>query len=150
MIFLSNFPTQSSDKTVFFFTVGERYNPVGFIHVPGPVQGLEWSSFPVGLLSHFIPFIFHRRCLVDLKYTLLPRVKAAGCSSCVKVVTWLKFPVLIQTPRPHPKPSISLSYPEDLSGSGASNLEWRSLSVLLLSCFTFNSFPAGTLVGNDH
>lgn len=42
-------PRQSSDRTVFFFSVGERYHPVGFIHVPGPVQGLQWSSFPVSL-----------------------------------------------------------------------------------------------------
>ncbi|KAM9338379.1 cilia- and flagella-associated protein 44 [Symphorus nematophorus] len=35
--------TGSSDSTVFFFTVGEKYNPIGFIHVPGPVQVLEWS-----------------------------------------------------------------------------------------------------------
>ncbi|XP_076020168.1 cilia- and flagella-associated protein 44 [Genypterus blacodes] len=35
--------TGSSDCTVFFFTVGEKYNPIGFIQVPGPVQGLEWS-----------------------------------------------------------------------------------------------------------
>lgn len=40
---------QSSDRTVFFFSVGDRYHPVGFIHVPGPVQGLQWSSFPVSL-----------------------------------------------------------------------------------------------------
>ncbi|XP_053710641.1 cilia- and flagella-associated protein 44 [Synchiropus splendidus] len=39
--------TGSSDCTVFFFTVGETYRPIGFIHVPGPVQGLEWSP-----LSH--------------------------------------------------------------------------------------------------
>ncbi|XP_071321915.1 cilia- and flagella-associated protein 44 [Trachinotus anak] len=35
--------TGSSDCTVFFFTVGEKYNPIGFVRVPGPVQGLEWS-----------------------------------------------------------------------------------------------------------
>ncbi|XP_056259641.1 cilia- and flagella-associated protein 44 [Seriola aureovittata] len=35
--------TGSSDCTVFFFIVGEKYNPIGFVHVPGPVQGLEWS-----------------------------------------------------------------------------------------------------------
>ncbi|XP_041667527.1 cilia- and flagella-associated protein 44 [Cheilinus undulatus] len=35
--------TGSSDCTVFFFTAGEKYNPIGFIHVPGPVQALEWS-----------------------------------------------------------------------------------------------------------
>ncbi|XP_055369540.1 cilia- and flagella-associated protein 44 isoform X2 [Betta splendens] len=35
--------TGSSDCTVFFFTVGGKYEPIGFIHVPGPVQGLEWS-----------------------------------------------------------------------------------------------------------
>uniref|UniRef100_A0A3Q3F8B2 WD repeat domain 52 n=1 Tax=Labrus bergylta TaxID=56723 RepID=A0A3Q3F8B2_9LABR len=35
--------TGSSDRTVFFFTVGEKYKPIGFIHVPGPVQTLEWS-----------------------------------------------------------------------------------------------------------
>ncbi|XP_065821986.1 cilia- and flagella-associated protein 44 isoform X2 [Labrus bergylta] len=35
--------TGSSDRTVFFFTVGEKYKPIGFVHVPGPVQTLEWS-----------------------------------------------------------------------------------------------------------
>ncbi|XP_071388965.1 cilia- and flagella-associated protein 44 [Centroberyx affinis] len=35
--------TGSSDCTVFFFTVGEKYDPIGFVTVPGPVQGLEWS-----------------------------------------------------------------------------------------------------------
>ncbi|KAK6486478.1 cilia- and flagella-associated protein 44-like [Huso huso] len=35
--------TGSSDNTVFFFTVGDNYEPIGFIRVPGPVQALEWS-----------------------------------------------------------------------------------------------------------
>ncbi|XP_031711807.1 cilia- and flagella-associated protein 44 isoform X2 [Anarrhichthys ocellatus] len=35
--------TGSSDSTVFFFTVGEKHDPIGFVHVPGPVQALEWS-----------------------------------------------------------------------------------------------------------
>uniref|UniRef100_A0A8C1KAY5 Cilia- and flagella-associated protein 44 n=1 Tax=Cyprinus carpio TaxID=7962 RepID=A0A8C1KAY5_CYPCA len=35
--------TGSTDSTVFFFTVGERYTPIGFVTVPGPVQSLEWS-----------------------------------------------------------------------------------------------------------
>ncbi|XP_057211014.1 cilia- and flagella-associated protein 44 [Triplophysa rosa] len=35
--------TGSADCTVFFFTVGEKYNPVGFVTVPGSVQGLQWS-----------------------------------------------------------------------------------------------------------
>ncbi|XP_076614824.1 cilia- and flagella-associated protein 44 [Chaetodon auriga] len=35
--------TGSSDRTVFFFAVGEKYTPIGFVHVPGPVQVLEWS-----------------------------------------------------------------------------------------------------------
>ncbi|XP_033502384.2 cilia- and flagella-associated protein 44 isoform X1 [Epinephelus lanceolatus] len=35
--------TGSSDSTVFFFTVGENHNPIGFVRVPGPVQALEWS-----------------------------------------------------------------------------------------------------------
>lgn len=29
---------------MFFFTVGEKYNPIGFVAVPGPVQGLQWST----------------------------------------------------------------------------------------------------------
>lgn len=28
---------------MFFFTVGKKYNPIGFVCVPGPVQALEWS-----------------------------------------------------------------------------------------------------------
>ncbi|XP_067108345.1 LOW QUALITY PROTEIN: cilia- and flagella-associated protein 44 [Osmerus mordax] len=35
--------TGSVDCTVFFFSVGDKYHPVGFVTVPGPVQGLEWS-----------------------------------------------------------------------------------------------------------
>ncbi|KAM3837851.1 cilia- and flagella-associated protein 44 [Vipera latastei] len=35
--------TGSKDKTVFFFTVEDKYEPIGFISVPGPVQALEWS-----------------------------------------------------------------------------------------------------------
>ncbi|KAM9841110.1 cilia- and flagella-associated protein 44 [Aulostomus maculatus] len=35
--------TGSSDCTVFFFTAGEEYKPIGFVRVPGPVQALEWS-----------------------------------------------------------------------------------------------------------
>uniref|UniRef100_A0A3B5BDG2 Uncharacterized protein n=1 Tax=Stegastes partitus TaxID=144197 RepID=A0A3B5BDG2_9TELE len=35
--------TGSVDCTVFFFTVEDEYQPIGFIHVPGAVQALEWS-----------------------------------------------------------------------------------------------------------
>ncbi|XP_062376877.1 cilia- and flagella-associated protein 44 [Sardina pilchardus] len=35
--------TGSADCTVFFFTVGELYDPIGFVNVPGPVLRLEWS-----------------------------------------------------------------------------------------------------------
>ncbi|KAM6447444.1 cilia- and flagella-associated protein 44 isoform 1-T1 [Liasis olivaceus] len=35
--------TGSKDKTVFFFTVEDKYEPIGFISVPGPVQALQWS-----------------------------------------------------------------------------------------------------------
>ncbi|XP_038130668.1 cilia- and flagella-associated protein 44 [Cyprinodon tularosa] len=35
--------TGSSDCTIFFFAVGEKYSPVGFVRVPGPVRALEWS-----------------------------------------------------------------------------------------------------------
>ncbi|XP_060090627.1 cilia- and flagella-associated protein 44 [Heteronotia binoei] len=41
------FATGSKDKTVFFFAVDDKYDPIGFITVPGPVQGLQWSP-----LSH--------------------------------------------------------------------------------------------------
>lgn len=51
-------PNQSSDKTVFFFTVGECYHPIGFIHVPSPVQALEWSSFPVSLFWFSFPQLY--------------------------------------------------------------------------------------------
>ncbi|XP_033981538.1 cilia- and flagella-associated protein 44 isoform X1 [Trematomus bernacchii] len=40
--------TGSSDSTVFFFTVGEKYKPIGFVHVPGPVQALEWTPHSHG------------------------------------------------------------------------------------------------------
>ncbi|XP_062841766.1 cilia- and flagella-associated protein 44 isoform X2 [Trichomycterus rosablanca] len=35
--------TGSVDCTVFFFAVGDRYEPIGFVTVPGPVQGLQWA-----------------------------------------------------------------------------------------------------------
>ncbi|KFO87415.1 WD repeat-containing protein 52, partial [Buceros rhinoceros silvestris] len=35
--------TGSQDKTVFFFAVEDKYEPIGFICVPGPVQALQWS-----------------------------------------------------------------------------------------------------------
>ncbi|XP_065145847.1 cilia- and flagella-associated protein 44 [Paramisgurnus dabryanus] len=35
--------TGSTDCTVFFFTVGDKCDPIGFVTVPGPVQGLQWS-----------------------------------------------------------------------------------------------------------
>ncbi|XP_078512752.1 cilia- and flagella-associated protein 44 isoform X2 [Lissotriton helveticus] len=35
--------TGSEDKTVFFFATGERYEPIGFIRVPGPVRQIQWS-----------------------------------------------------------------------------------------------------------
>nr|XP_048673682.1 cilia- and flagella-associated protein 44 isoform X2 [Caretta caretta] len=39
--------TGSKDKTVFFFAVEDKYEPIGYICVPGPVQALQWSP-----LSH--------------------------------------------------------------------------------------------------
>ncbi|XP_067402528.1 LOW QUALITY PROTEIN: cilia- and flagella-associated protein 44 [Emydura macquarii macquarii] len=35
--------TGSEDKTVFFFAVEDKYEPIGYICVPGPVQALQWS-----------------------------------------------------------------------------------------------------------
>ncbi|XP_062982990.1 cilia- and flagella-associated protein 44 [Elgaria multicarinata webbii] len=35
--------TGSRDKTVFFFSVEDKYEPIGFISVPGPVHALQWS-----------------------------------------------------------------------------------------------------------
>ncbi|XP_066534174.1 cilia- and flagella-associated protein 44 isoform X2 [Hoplias malabaricus] len=35
--------TGSVDCTVFFFAVRDRYEPIGFITVPGPVQVLQWA-----------------------------------------------------------------------------------------------------------
>ncbi|XP_060756825.1 cilia- and flagella-associated protein 44 [Neoarius graeffei] len=35
--------TGSVDGTVFFFSVGDSYEPVSFVKVPGPVQGLQWA-----------------------------------------------------------------------------------------------------------
>ncbi len=60
-----------------------------------------------------------------ISFMILPRVKA-GCSSCVRAVTWSRCRVLIQRPRNRPKPSSCLNCPADLSVSGASNLESRS------------------------
>ncbi|CAH1262544.1 CFAP44 [Branchiostoma lanceolatum] len=35
--------TGGEDKTIFFLTVGEKYEPIGFVDVPGPVACIEWS-----------------------------------------------------------------------------------------------------------
>ncbi|XP_078590601.1 cilia- and flagella-associated protein 44-like isoform X5 [Branchiostoma floridae x Branchiostoma japonicum] len=35
--------TGGEDKTIFFLTVGEKYEPIGFVDVPGPVSCIEWS-----------------------------------------------------------------------------------------------------------
>uniref|UniRef100_A0A803J8E9 Cilia- and flagella-associated protein 44 n=1 Tax=Xenopus tropicalis TaxID=8364 RepID=A0A803J8E9_XENTR len=35
--------TGSMDRTVFFFTVGDSYEPIGFVRVPGPVRELHWT-----------------------------------------------------------------------------------------------------------
>lgn len=35
---------QSNDCTVFFFTVGDTYKPVGFIETASPVVAMEWSE----------------------------------------------------------------------------------------------------------
>uniref|UniRef100_A0A3Q1FFI5 Uncharacterized protein n=1 Tax=Acanthochromis polyacanthus TaxID=80966 RepID=A0A3Q1FFI5_9TELE len=53
--------TGSVDCTVFFFTVEEKFNPIGFVHVPGAVQALEWSpqSHVSLILSCYPPITFH-------------------------------------------------------------------------------------------
>ncbi|XP_069800651.1 cilia- and flagella-associated protein 44 isoform X2 [Dendropsophus ebraccatus] len=33
----------SVDRTVFFFAVGDTYEPIGFVRLPGPVRELHWS-----------------------------------------------------------------------------------------------------------
>ncbi|XP_015246565.1 PREDICTED: cilia- and flagella-associated protein 44 [Cyprinodon variegatus] len=38
-----SFSATSSDCSIFFFAVGEKYSPIGFVRVPGPVRALEWS-----------------------------------------------------------------------------------------------------------
>ncbi|KAM3935997.1 cilia- and flagella-associated protein 44 [Leptodactylus fuscus] len=35
--------TGSLDRTVFFFAVGDTYEPIGFVRLPGPVRELHWS-----------------------------------------------------------------------------------------------------------
>ena len=35
---------QSDDCTVFFFTVGDTYKPIGFIETASPVVSIEWSK----------------------------------------------------------------------------------------------------------
>ncbi|XP_071995060.1 cilia- and flagella-associated protein 44 isoform X2 [Engystomops pustulosus] len=35
--------TGSTDRTVFFFAVGDSYEPIGFVRLPGPVRELHWS-----------------------------------------------------------------------------------------------------------
>ncbi|KAM4046708.1 cilia- and flagella-associated protein 44 isoform 2-T2 [Anomaloglossus baeobatrachus] len=35
--------TGSTDRTVFFFAVGDAYEAIGFIRLPGPVRELHWS-----------------------------------------------------------------------------------------------------------
>lgn len=35
---------QSDDCTVFFFSVGDTYKPIGFIETASPVVSIEWSK----------------------------------------------------------------------------------------------------------
>uniref|UniRef100_A0A8C5N6G0 WD repeat domain 52 n=1 Tax=Gouania willdenowi TaxID=441366 RepID=A0A8C5N6G0_GOUWI len=57
--------TGSADGTVFFFSVGEKYLPIGFIHVPSPVQALEWSpASHVSLIQHPHHIVLQRLCLL--------------------------------------------------------------------------------------
>lgn len=88
-------------------------------------------------LSH--KYICNGAVLIQPDYfIILPRVKTS-CSSCVKMATWSRCRVLIPRPRSRPKPSSCPCYPEDLSGSGASNLESRSCLVFLsFSLLGFN------------
>lgn len=101
-------PPQSCDNTVFFFTVGEKYNPIGFVHVPGPVQALEWSPHShVSQVSHPLSpkcLCDGKSCIQPISVTISPRLKA-GCSSCVRVVMWSRFTVLIRRHIGQPKPS---------------------------------------------
>ena len=39
-----NLVFQSDDCTVFFFTVGDTYKPIGFIETASPVVSMEWSE----------------------------------------------------------------------------------------------------------
>lgn len=141
IIRLTSLTSQSSDSTVFFFTVGEKYNPIGFVRVPGPVQALEWSPHshvslvPDPLALNYLDIYAMEHYQFNwFVLLILHRVKT-GCSSYVRAATWSRYTVLIQRPRSQTKPSSCLNCPADLSGSGASNLESRS--VLALVCRVF-------------
>lgn len=44
--------TGSNDRTVFFFFVdSDRFDPIGFVKVPGEVTSMQWS--PPGFVSDF-------------------------------------------------------------------------------------------------
>ena len=38
------FVRQSDDATVFFFSIGKKYKPIGFIETEGAVASLDWSN----------------------------------------------------------------------------------------------------------
>lgn len=81
MIFIIiTFLFQSKDKTVFFFAVDDKYDPIGFITVPGPVRELQWSP-----LSHVRGYFFivlavyvftmYRSALLNAKLNLYQRTE---------------------------------------------------------------------------
>lgn len=96
------------------------------LHFKHPIQ--HWCLCRYTILNEEntnFPSFFPEYMYDCFNYTLFPRVKT-DCSSCVKVVMWLKLTVQIQRSCCHPKRSIYPNYPEDLSGSGASNPKLRS------------------------
>ena len=45
-------PLQSEDSTVFFLSVKEAYDPIGFIQTPSPVTSMMWSHHVSQSLVH--------------------------------------------------------------------------------------------------
>lgn len=133
---------QSSDCTVFFFVVGEKYSPIGFVCVPGPVQALEWSPHfhvcPSFLCQFFLWLLWDEIYIQLIRFVLNDshRLKI-GFSSCVKVVTLWRCPVLTWIPHSRPKPSGYLICPVEFSGSGASNLKLRYGLWFIVESFFF-------------
>ena len=73
---------QSDDCTVFFFTVGDTYKPIGFIETASPVVSIEWSKDRK--VKNF-KFIYFPNCHFCANFCMQGCARVPGC------LRWLTF-----------------------------------------------------------